>query len=68
MNMIINRSDFVYNGVLFFRSAERCYLLVEPAGATGTAARKSLLVSRRISLDYYYRCLEACGQRIGGAE
>jgi hypothetical protein len=67
MNIIINRSDFVYEGVLFYRSSGRCYLLVESRSPASRAARKSLLVSKRISLDYYYQCLESCRRKIGGA-
>jgi hypothetical protein len=67
MNMIISHSDFVYEGVLFYKSAGRCYLLVEPRSPAGRAARKNLLVSKRISLDYYCQCLESCRRKIGGA-
>ena len=66
MNRVISWSDFVYNGSLFYRSFGCCYLLDEPARSTGCTAQKSLLVSKRISLDYYYQCLEACRQHIGG--
>jgi hypothetical protein len=66
MNMIISQSDFVYECVLFYKSEGRCYLLIEPTGPTSRAARKNLLVSKRISLDYYNQCLESCRRKIGG--
>ncbi|MDR0759681.1 MAG: hypothetical protein LBF74_06170 [Treponema sp.] len=69
MNMIISPTDFLYNGVLFYRNdTGRCYRLVEPSGHYSRAARKGLLASKRISLTYSTECLEAC-RRIaeGGA-
>jgi hypothetical protein len=70
MNMIISPTDFLYNGILFYRHLEtgRCYRLAEPSGRHGRAARKGLLASKRTSLAYYAECLEAC-RRIeeGGA-
>ena len=62
MNMILSPTDFLYNGILFFRNPEngRCYRLVEPSGHYSRAARKGLLANKRISLAYYNECLEAC--------
>jgi hypothetical protein len=69
MNMIISPTDFLYNGVLFFRTdTGRCYRLAEPSGARGRAARKGLFASKRVSLAHYTECLAVC-RRIaeGGA-
>jgi hypothetical protein len=68
MNMIISPTDFVYNGVVFFRDPNgRCYRLVEPSGLHSRAARKGLLASKRISLARYNECLAACRNEAGGA-
>jgi hypothetical protein len=69
MNQIISPTDFLYNGVLFFRKADtgRCYRLVEPSGVRGKAARKGLLASKRISRAVYNECLAACRRLVGGA-
>jgi hypothetical protein len=70
MNMIISSTDFLYNGVLFFRNPEtgRCYRLAEPCGPYSRAARKGLLASERISLTYYNECCAACRRNeTGGA-
>jgi hypothetical protein len=61
MNQIISPTDFMYNGVLFFKSSNgRCYRLAEPSGRNSSAARKGLLVFKRVSLAYYTECLAAC--------
>jgi hypothetical protein len=65
MNMIISPTDFLYNGSLFFKgSAGRCYRLAEPSSLHNRAARKGLLVSKRVSLAYYNECLEECKAQI----
>jgi hypothetical protein len=66
MNMIINDLDFVYNGVLFWKKDEYCYILVESSAPYSRMTRKGLLVNKRISLDYYYECLEACKRNMEG--
>jgi hypothetical protein len=68
MNMIISPTDFLYNGVLFFRNPEtgRCYRLAKPSGLHSRAARKGLLASKRVSLEYYNKCLAACRQKVTG--
>jgi hypothetical protein len=68
MNMIISPTDFLYNGVLFFRNpgTGRCYRLAEPSGARGRAARKGLFASKRVSLDYYNDCLALCRRNEAG--
>jgi hypothetical protein len=66
VNLIINALDFVYNGILFWKKDGYCYILVEPSGRKSKAAHKNLLANKRISLDYYYECLEACKQNIAG--
>jgi hypothetical protein len=68
MNMIISPTDFLYNGVLFYRNLEtgRCYRLVEPCGHYSRAARKGLLASKRIPCTYYNECLEACRRIVEG--
>ncbi|MDR1418778.1 MAG: hypothetical protein LBI86_00185 [Treponema sp.] len=71
MNQIISSTDFLYNGVLFFRSPDsgRCYRLAEPSGPCSRAARKGLLASKRISLARYNECFAACrGNVEGGVE
>jgi hypothetical protein len=69
MNQIISPTDFLYNGVLFYRNlAGRCYRLTEPSGCHSRAARKGLLASKRVSLEYYDECLAACRwDEAGGA-
>ncbi|MDR2185703.1 MAG: hypothetical protein LBO80_08600 [Treponema sp.] len=69
MNMIISSTDFLYEGVLFYRNIDtgRCYRLVEPSGVYGRAARKDLLVSKRVSLAYYNKCFAACRRVAGSA-
>jgi hypothetical protein len=69
MNMIISPTDFLYNGVVFFRDPNgRCYRLVESSGFHSRKTRKGLLASKRISLAYYNECLEACRwNEAGGA-
>ncbi|MDR2444330.1 MAG: hypothetical protein LBD44_00125 [Spirochaetaceae bacterium] len=64
MNMIISPTDFLYNGVLFFRNTEtgRCYKLVEPSGHYSRAARKNLMASKRAALACYNENLTACRQ------
>jgi hypothetical protein len=66
MNQIINARDFVYNGVLFWKKDGYCYILVESSASYSRAARKGLLASKRISLDYYCECLAACKRNIAG--
>jgi hypothetical protein len=68
MNMIISPTDFLYNGVLFFRNPQtgRCYRLAEPSGPYSRAARKGLLASKRVSLTYYNECLTACRRNEAG--
>jgi hypothetical protein len=68
MNMIISPTDFLYKGVLFYRKLEtgRWYRLVEPSGLYSRAARKGLLASKRISLEYYNKCLTACRRNEAG--
>jgi hypothetical protein len=68
--MIISPTEFLYKGVLFYRKLEtgRCYRLVEPSGLHSRKARKGLLASKRISLEYYDECLAACRRdEAGGA-
>jgi hypothetical protein len=69
MNQVISPTDFLYNGVLFFKTdTGRCYRLAEPSGRNSRAARKGLLASKRVSLAYYTECLAACRRnRAGGA-
>lgn len=72
MNQIINARDFIYNGVLFWRRNDYCYILVESSAPNSRIARKGLLVNKRISLDYYGECRDACrrsleGNKAGGA-
>jgi hypothetical protein len=68
MNLIISPTDFLYNGVIFYRNPDtgRCYRLVEPSGHYSKAAQKDLLVSKRVSLAYYNECLAACRQHEAG--
>jgi hypothetical protein len=67
MSMIISPTDFVFNGMLFYRNLTgRCYLLVEPSNPSGKVARRGLLASKRISLEYYNECLAACRQILSG--
>jgi hypothetical protein len=66
MNMIINALDFVYNGILFWKRDGYCYILVESSAPYSRKTRKGLLVNKRISLDYYYECLEGCKKNIAG--
>jgi hypothetical protein len=68
MNLIISPTDFLYNGSLFFMKADtgRCYRLAEPSGPYSRAARKGLLVNKRISLAYYNKCLATCKRNIAG--
>jgi hypothetical protein len=67
MKEIISPTDFLYNGVLFYRNESgRCYRYVEPAGLYSRAARKGLLASKRISLAHYNECLAACRREAEG--
>jgi hypothetical protein len=62
MNLIINSKDFMLGGQLFIRDdrSGRCYRLDEPSGTHSKAARKNLMVRKRISQSYYRECLEKC--------
>jgi hypothetical protein len=70
MNLIISPTDFLYNGSLFFRNPDtgRCYRLAEPSGCHSRAARKGLLVSKRVPQAYYNECLEECRTHIAADE
>jgi hypothetical protein len=67
MNQIISPTDFLYNGVLFYRNLTgRCYRLVEPSGPYSRAARKGLMANKRITLAQYNECLAACQRNMAG--
>jgi hypothetical protein len=67
MNQILNARDFVYNGVLFWKKIDGyCYILVESSAPYSRAARKGLLVNKRISLACYNECLATCKRNIAG--
>jgi hypothetical protein len=63
----LSSKEFLYNGSLFFKTdTGRCYRLAEPSGCRSQAARKGLLVRKRISLAYYNECLAACRRNEAG--
>ncbi|MDR1176019.1 MAG: hypothetical protein LBK83_11190 [Treponema sp.] len=70
MNLIISPTDFLCNGVMFCRNPDtgRCYRLAEPSGCHSRAARKGLLVSKRVTLAYYNECLEECRAQLAAAD
>ena len=54
MNMIISDTDFFLNYVLHIRKGNgRYYILMKPTGKQSRAARKGLMVYKRISQAYY---------------
>jgi hypothetical protein len=65
--MVISPTDFLYNGILFYRNPDtgRCYRLAEP-GSHSKAARKGLLASKRVSLAQYNESLAACLRSMEG--
>jgi hypothetical protein len=68
MSMIISTTDFLYNGTLYFKDSRtgRCYRFAEPASDHSEAARKNLLVKKRVSEAVYRERLEACKRNIAG--
>jgi hypothetical protein len=68
MSMIISVNDFLYLGILYMRDSMtgRCYRLAEPSGIYSKAARKDLLIRKRISLANYTERRKECEQKLAG--
>jgi hypothetical protein len=70
MNMIISSNDFMFKGQLFIRDdwSGRYYRLDDPSGFYTRAARKGLLVKKRISQAWYKENLEKCKAQIAAED